>query len=226
MVMLILAPSAGLSGAKPSHFNKHDKAYYVSQAVIDFVRPGLVVEIQSASISADGTIQAQFTVADTMGLPLDKDGITTPGPISIQLVAVAIPKDRRQYVAYTTQFIGPPATKQSANLPSADSGGTFKNVADGQYQYTFATKAPSGFDAAETHTIGLMATRDLTQFNLEATTQTMFLPSCPTARKLTSFAISFELTPATAATLRWPTTRTRPATSHFASSATRHKIQT
>ena len=38
-------------------------------------------------------------------------------------------------------------------------------VGDG-YQYTFATHAPSGFNPAVTHTIGIYGSRDLTEFDL------------------------------------------------------------
>jgi OmcA/MtrC family decaheme c-type cytochrome len=39
-------------------------------------------------------------------------------------------------------------------------------VGAGQYQYTFHTLAPSGFDVTATHTIGVYGTRDLTTYGL------------------------------------------------------------
>jgi hypothetical protein len=50
--------------------------------------------------------------------------------------------------------------------PSADSGGVATQVAPGQYQYTFHTTAPSGFDATATHTIGIYGSRNLTPYGL------------------------------------------------------------
>lgn len=47
-----------------------------------------------------------------------------------------------------------------------DKGGTFTPGVAGQYTYTFATKAPAGFDATATHTIGIYAERDLSAYGL------------------------------------------------------------
>jgi OmcA/MtrC family decaheme c-type cytochrome len=45
-------------------------------------------------------------------------------------------------------------------------GGTVTQVGAGQYQYTFAAKAPSGFDPTATTTVAVDGNRDLTSFNL------------------------------------------------------------
>ena len=53
-------------------------------------------------------------------------------------------------------------------------------MSDGVYKYTFATKAPTGFDAAATHTIGAYGSRNLTLFNLGtnyASTTFSFVPN-------------------------------------------------
>jgi OmcA/MtrC family decaheme c-type cytochrome len=85
----------------------------------------------------------------------------------MSLIAAYIPANQRQYVSYTTTtakatFPGNtnPPQVQAAN----DSGGTFTKNADGDYTYTFKTKAPAGFDATATHTIGVSAQRNLTEF--------------------------------------------------------------
>ncbi|HXN45211.1 MAG TPA: hypothetical protein VN893_01130, partial [Bryobacteraceae bacterium] len=79
------------------------KAHYASAAVINFVRPGLVLKIESANIANDGTITVKFTVADPMTLPLDIAGITTPGAISTRFVIGAIPEGQEQYVSYISR---------------------------------------------------------------------------------------------------------------------------
>jgi len=147
-------------------FTKHDMAFYATQATIDFVRPGLVLTITGATIASDGTITATFTLADPKGLPLDRNGVFTPGTVSVSFIAATIPQGQEQYTAYTTRVQTSPITNQSATQASTDSGGVFTSTADGQYTYTFKTKAPSGFNANATHTIGAYATRDLTEFNL------------------------------------------------------------
>jgi hypothetical protein len=91
---------------------------------------------------------------------LDIKGVETAGAIEVGLVVSVLPKGQEQYVAYTT------SSKKAANGVTAvqaayDSGGTFQKVAAGEYVYTFHTKAPTGFDASATHTIGIYAERDL-----------------------------------------------------------------
>lgn len=55
------------------------KAFYLSPSDELFIRPGVVVKITSAQIGSDGTITAQFTLADSAGSPLDINGVSTPG---------------------------------------------------------------------------------------------------------------------------------------------------
>ena len=72
--------------------------------------------------------------------------------------------------------------RRRLNNPSADSGGVTTNIGPGQYQYIFHTRAPSGFDASATHTIGIYGSRDLTNFDLGtnyASTTFNFVPNGP-----------------------------------------------
>ncbi len=156
--MLISAPS--------SPFTEHDKAYYLDANQVTFIRPGLVIKVTGAEIGSDGTIKTRFRLADPKGLPLDREGVTTPGAISVSFIAARIPKGQTQYEAYTTRVQTSPITKQSTAQASADSNGTFRRVADGDYEYTFATKAPAGFDNSVTHTIGAYGSRNLGEFDL------------------------------------------------------------
>ncbi len=152
-----------LSSADKPHFTRQDKAYFADPAVIDFVRPGLVVTITGASIASDGTIQAQFTVTDPQQLPLDINGVQTPGAVSTSFVAAYIPKGTGNYVALTTRT--QTGATGTANQPASDRGGKITG-SNGQYTYTFATKAPSGFDTSQTVSIGMWASRDLSEFEL------------------------------------------------------------
>jgi OmcA/MtrC family decaheme c-type cytochrome len=175
----ILLVSFGLLSSTGSRFNKHEKAYYADPATINFVRPGLVITVNNASVASDGTIATTFTVTDPQGLPLDRTGVTTPGAISLSFVAAYIPKGQEQYTAYTTRPASGPVIP-STNQAGADSGGTFATVNTGQYTYTFKTKAPSGFDASVTTTIGIYGSRNLTEFNLGtdyASTTFNFVPN-------------------------------------------------
>ncbi len=159
----VLAMSLASAPRKP--YSPREKAFYVDSTTIQFVRPGLALTINSATIAQDGTIAATFSVADPNGLPLDILGVTSPGTINLGYVAAVLPGDQEQYTAYTTRVNSGTAVA-STNQPGPDSGGVVTNIAPGQYQYAFHTKAPSGFDATATHTIGIYASRVLTAYGL------------------------------------------------------------
>jgi len=79
-------------GTKKFTYSTHDKAFYADKALVDFVRPGLAITINSASISSAGVISVTYTLTDPSGLPLDAAGVTTPGAVSLAYVASYIPK--------------------------------------------------------------------------------------------------------------------------------------
>ncbi len=169
LLFFLLVGSVALISAEGPQFTENDKAYYADQAQVNFVRPGLKIQILSAQIANDGTITARVKFTDPAGLPLDKDGITTPGKISNGspgLIAAYIPKGQTQYTAYTTRTQTSPITKVTAIQAGADSGGKWAQAGDGEYVYTFGTKAPAGFDKTVTHTIGVYASRNLTEFEM------------------------------------------------------------
>lgn len=104
---------ADLEGDKKEQplYTPHDRASYLSQDQVSFVRPGLKFTIQSVLIGeADLKIRVTFSITDDLGLPLDRLGIYTPGPVSTSFVAASIPKDQSQYVAYTTRDQTSPIT--------------------------------------------------------------------------------------------------------------------
>src|SRR5450759_4732394 len=165
----ILMPLAAQRTLNPG-YTKHEKAAYMDASLVNFIRPGVIVKIVSAGIAKDGTITARVTITDPKGLPLDKDGISTPGPVSMSLIAAYIPAGQTEHVSYTTTVAKPsipgntnPSQTQAAN----DSGGTWATNAVGDYTYTFKTKAPTTFDATVTHSIGISANRNLSEFITE-----------------------------------------------------------
>lgn len=166
VIVTVLAGAIGLQSAGKYSFSKHEKAYYADANVINFVRPGLVFKVSSASIAQDGTITARVLVTDPQGLPLDRNGVDTPGAVSMSFIAARIPSGQKQYVSYTMRTVTAASGGATAIQASADSGGTFSANADGDYTYTFKTKAPSGFDTAATHTVAVYGSRNLTTFNL------------------------------------------------------------
>jgi OmcA/MtrC family decaheme c-type cytochrome len=179
-IVLGLVVTIAALAEKPERqvYGPHDQAFYLPRATVDFVRPGLTIQVQSAAIASDGTISTTFTIADPQGLPLDITGITTPGPVSLSFLAAYIPKGQEQYVSYITRSATGPVIP-TTNQPAADSGGTTTQVAPGQYTYAFKTKA-TGVDPTTTNTIGIYGSRNLTSFNLNtayASTTFNFVPN-------------------------------------------------
>jgi OmcA/MtrC family decaheme c-type cytochrome len=159
-------------------YTARDRAFFLDDQTVQFVRPGLTVAVQSAAIASDGTITTTYTVSDPSGLPLDTAGVTTPGTIALSFLAAAIPKGQEQYVSYATRVATGPVVA-TTNQPAADSGGTTAQIGPGQYTYTFKTKA-TGFDPTVTNTIGIYGSRNLTTFNLGtnyASTTFNFVPN-------------------------------------------------
>jgi OmcA/MtrC family decaheme c-type cytochrome len=159
-----LLAQVGSVQRKPS-VDRHKRAAYLDPKVINYIRPGVKVKVVGAAIAQDGTITARVNLTDPTGVPLDRNGITTPGPVSMSFIAAYIPAGQKEYVAYTTTVANATITNNPPQVQAAnDSGGTFTNNADGDYIYTFKTKAPAGFDATVTHSIGVSAQRNLAEF--------------------------------------------------------------
>ena len=154
-----------LSSAPRKPFSPHEKAFYADADLLAFVNPGLTITVNSAAISSKGIISVTYTLTDPSGLPLDSTGASTPGTIKVSFVASVLPNGSLDYTSYTTRAASGTAIS-SEQQPSADSGGTSVSLGSGQYTYTFATAAPTGFDATATHTIGIYGSRTLTAFNL------------------------------------------------------------
>ena len=179
-IVALACLAVGVAAGDPTHrqrfYNPHQKAYFLPDAV-QFVNPGLVFAIQSASIAGDGTITVNFTISDPTGLPLDKAGVQTPGTISTSFLAATIPNGQEQYVSYITRAATGPVMA-STNQPASDSGGTTTG-GPGSYTYVFKTKA-AGFDQTATQTIGIYGSRNLIAYNLGtdyASTTFSFVPN-------------------------------------------------
>src|SRR5215471_19299964 len=167
-----------LNGATTGPFNRNQKAFYAEASVVAFVRPGLVIKIASAQVAQDGTISVTFALTDPKGVPLDRTGVSTPGPISLSFIAAYIPRNQEQYVDYVTRS-ATGAVSGTVTQAASESNGVFTPAGSG-YQYTFSTHAPSNFDQTTTHTIGIYGSRDLTEFDLGtdyASTTFNFVPN-------------------------------------------------
>lgn len=167
LIALTALTIAGVLASAPSSpFRSTEKAAYADERTVNFVRPGLQIQITGATIAADGTVRVVFKLSDTRGLPLDREGVTTPGTVNTSFVLARIPSDSNQYVSYTTRTQTSTINGKAATQAAADTGGRYEKIADGEYAYTFGTKLPSNYDRSATHSILIYSNRNLTEFDL------------------------------------------------------------
>ena len=99
LCVLAIAATVAAQAKRPA------KRAYLDANTINYIRPGVKVKVASAAIAKDGTITARATITDPKGVPLDKDGITSPGAVTMRLIAAYIPAGQKQYVSYTTTVL-------------------------------------------------------------------------------------------------------------------------
>jgi len=159
--------SAALSTPTHKDFAVGQLEYYLTDDGIAYIRPGLKIKINSVTIGSDRKPVIDFNMTDNFDQPVDRLGKTTPGAISVSFIAAWYNPATRQYTAYTTRTQTTPSNSPrpgvSAIQAGTDSGGRFTDLETGHAKYTFGTALPSGFDQTRTTTIGLYATRNLTE---------------------------------------------------------------
>lgn len=170
--LLLAAPvsvtlAAAAEGASGGGYTAADKEFYLTESQVAFIRPGLVLSILDVSIPSDLRPEVTFMLTDPAGLPLDRAGIFTPGPVATNFIIAYIPQGERAYVSYTVRTQTSPITGDSAVQAANDTGGTYTDLGDGTYIYKFRTALPTGYDADATHTVGITARRDLREFELD-----------------------------------------------------------
>lgn len=148
-------------------YTKSQAEHYLTKEQYAFIRPGLHVTVEDIQIPADRKPVVEITFTDDMGQPLDRAGILTPGPVSFSYILSWYDAERRDYVAYTVRTQTSPITGDSAIQASSDSGGTTEDLEIGRLRYTFRTQLPADYDMSVTHTLGIYATRNLTDTPLE-----------------------------------------------------------
>lgn len=129
-----------------------------AQAQIGYIRPGIVLKIVSATIGSDNSVKVRFKITDPKGVPLDRDGITTAGPVTARFVMGYIGRGTNRYYTYTKSA--------TSGLPGTDANGTFEKVADGEYIYNFTTKLPANYEKDVTTSIGGQVSRNLSEFSM------------------------------------------------------------
>ncbi|MBI5281599.1 MAG: OmcA/MtrC family decaheme c-type cytochrome [Candidatus Solibacter usitatus] len=190
LVVMVLVASTALVSSTKSPFTPQDKAYYADEALVNFVRPGLVFKIISHEIAADGTVKVRFKMTDPKGVALEREGINTPGVVTTSFVLSTIPNESKWQQPYTTRLktstYAPTAGKQ-ARQASTDTGGTYAKAADGEYVYTFGLKLPAAYQKNATHTIVVFGNRNLSEFGMStnyATDIYNFVPDGTPVKKI------------------------------------------
>jgi OmcA/MtrC family decaheme c-type cytochrome len=150
-------------------YKKTQAEYYLTKEQYAFIRPGLHVTVEDVQIPADRHPVVDLTITDDMGQPLDRAGIQTPGPVSLSYVLSWYDAEHRDYVSYTTRPQTSPITGDTAIQASTDSGGTTEDLAMGHIRYTFGTQLPADYPQGVTTTVGIYASRDLSETPLAAT---------------------------------------------------------
>lgn len=144
-------------------FNSSQLEFYQSQDVINYIRPGLQVTVNSVTIGSDGRPVVDVSFTDALNQPLDRLGQTTPGPLSISFIGAVYSPNTRQYTAFTTRVAtaAPPSPTPgvTAVQASTDSGGQWTDLGTGHATYKFKTPLPAGDDPTATHSIGIYASR-------------------------------------------------------------------
>jgi hypothetical protein len=159
--------TAKSEAATGGNYTTKDQEYYLTSEQMNFIRPGLELEILDTVIPADLLTEVTFRITDPAGLPLDRTGVNTPGPVSTSFILAFIPAGEEAYLSYTSRIQTSPITEESAEQASTDSGGSYTDMGDGTYKYKFGTAVPADYDTNTTHTMGMYARRDLTEFDLD-----------------------------------------------------------
>lgn len=133
------------------YYTSKDKEFYLTPEQLLFIRPGLEIEILDVVLPSDMQLEVTYSIQDPAGLPLDHDGIYTPGAVDMRFTLANIPMGQEQKIRIAYERI-------SRN-------GTLTHVSDGVYKYKFDAVMESDLDT--THTLVLGGRRNLREFELD-----------------------------------------------------------
>ena len=70
------------------YYTTKDKEFYLTPEQLLFIRPGLNIEVLDVVLPADKQLEITYSIKDPAGLPLDHDGIYTPGAVDMRFTRV------------------------------------------------------------------------------------------------------------------------------------------
>ena len=173
LVLLGVGISIAGDGVKPQ-YRPNERAAYLSQAEETVLQPGLNLVIQQVTFTPP-TVTVTFQITDNNHQGLDRLGTVTPGPVSTSFVLARIRPGDTQYTSYFSNSVTATAsipacatctTGATATQATGDSGGTYADLGNGVYKYTFGNQLPATVDMNSTTTLAMYARRDLSAFGL------------------------------------------------------------
>lgn len=161
--LMTSGPNAGTS---PRSYGPNQKERYLTAEQVGYIRPGFHISVNSITIPADLKPVVDLSFTDDNGQPLDRAGNVTPGALSASFLLAWWDPVNYQYTSYITRTAtaAPPSPNPgvTAIQATADSGGSWTDLEVGHATYKFGHALPSGYDVTKTHTLGIYATRNLT----------------------------------------------------------------
>ena len=139
--------------AAPTALVAPTKEAFLAPEALTYIRPGFNIKIQAVTNFGPGQkpVVELFLTDDAKG-PLDRNGLATPGVISMRFIPALWNPATRRY----TNYIGLGGT------PSRDNTGTWQDLEVGHYKYTFFNALPATMDPTKPHTLAAMGSRNTT----------------------------------------------------------------
>jgi OmcA/MtrC family decaheme c-type cytochrome len=153
------SPNAPAAADVPVAYASSQKEAFLAPDQLTYIRPGLNITIASVTNFAAGQKPVvEIYLTDDLKGPLDRNGLVTPGVISLRFIPAVWDPATRRY----TNYIGFNATPSLNASPGRDNTGTWQDLEVGHYKYTFFNALPATMDATKPHTLAVMGSRNTT----------------------------------------------------------------
>jgi OmcA/MtrC family decaheme c-type cytochrome len=153
------SPNAPAASDVPVAYSSSQKEAFLAPDQLTYIRPGLNIRIASVTNFAAGQKPVvELYLTDDLKGPLDRNGLVTPGVISLRFIPAVWNPATRRY----TNYIGYNANPSLNANPGRDNTGTWQDLEVGHYKYTFANALPATMDATQPHTLAVMGSRNTT----------------------------------------------------------------